>query len=674
MNTKYATAPDENGTSYFGTVNPKNNKIVPVGKNTTVTNKFVDIDTGDVEFTLEYVNLNAPPTPVTTNGKQLIDDLNRKGYLVGKNTSDIVTDYVREQLDDLQPINVYRNLGWRLKDGKLQFRGHTLLTADNATAGNYVGDYDIAPRGTKEELIADMQKCILGNPYLELSMILGLSSCVVGYLGCFSTVETLVANIYGRSTTGKTTCSNLAVSMCCNPSPGEGKQSLSNTWYGTENGLFATMAQNCGFTILFDEIGMKDKDLDVVNFIYGICSGKPKARARKSGSLAMRRSWNTTFISTGEHSIFTDSKPPDGMNVRVLNFGNMQWTKSPEQCREIERFTQKHCGLPVMLLADYMLTLDSQDVRNRCQKLIDNLITEMDTKKDYKDRIAKIIARLLLTGELFSECCQVQFNIESLKKILLDVVKKSTPESESIRAYDDILQMVELNRDKFQFYLGKKEHISTEYDELLPSKKKQCYGAIIKMTENFRIPQSFDYTQERKIYILSTVFDSWMNELGYQNKENILREWRTSGLIETKDKTHIRCKVRLYDGGPMVPCVCIIIKVCRELEEREMIISCVDVFGQEVVKCISDCMDYDFYSTDYRKYPKNPNDVELVGKAQLRIAIRSDIKRFLHEYVTIKFDKDKYLKYVEKEMKSNITSPPSMMEQIMRDLDEIDKL
>ena len=105
-----------------------------------------------------------------------------------------------------------------------------------------------------------------------------------------------------------------------------------------------------------------------------------------------------------------------------------------------------------------------------------------------------------------------------------------------------------------------------------------------------------------------------------------------------------------------------------------MIISCVDVFGQEVVKCISDCMDYDFYSTDYRKYPKNPNDVEIVGKAKLRSAIRSDIKRFRHEYVTIKFDKDKYLKYVEKEMKSQITSPPSMMEQIMRDLDEIDKL
>ncbi len=32
MNTKYATAPDVNGTSYFGTVNPKNNKFVPVGK------------------------------------------------------------------------------------------------------------------------------------------------------------------------------------------------------------------------------------------------------------------------------------------------------------------------------------------------------------------------------------------------------------------------------------------------------------------------------------------------------------------------------------------------------------------------------------------------------------------------------------------------------------------
>lgn len=434
------------------------------------------------------------------------------------------------------------------------------------------------------------------------------------------------------------------------------------------------MAQNCGFTILFDEIGMKDKDLDVVNFIYGICSGKPKARARKSGSLAMRRSWNTTFISTGEHSIFTDSKPPDGMNVRVLNFGNMQWTKSPEQCREIERFTQKHCGLPVMLLADYMLTLDSQDVRNRCQKLIDNLITEMDTKEDYKDRIAKIIARLLLTGKLFSECCQVQFNIESLKKILLDVVKKSTPESESIRAFNDILQMVELNRDKFKVNLGKNKLIYTECDELYPRRNKRCYGAIIRMADNSRIPQSFDYTQERRIYILSTVFDSWMNELGYQNKENILREWRTSGLIETKDKTHIRCKVRLEDGGPMVPCVCIIIKIRRELEERQMIISCVDVFGQEVVKCIADCMDYDFYSTDVIEYPKNTNDIELVGKANLRRHIGRDIKGFLHKYVTIKFDKDKYLKNIEKVRKMKRTSPPSMMEQIMRDLDEIDKL
>ena len=656
MNTKYATAPDENGTSYFGTVNPKNNKIVPVGKNITVTDKFVDIDTGDVEFTLEYANLNAPPTPVTTNGKQLIDDLNRKGYLVGKNTSDIVTDYVREQLDDLQPINVYRNLGWRLKDGKLQFRGHTLLTADNATAGNYVGDYDIAPRGTKEELIADMQKCILGNPYLELSMILGLSSCVVGYLGCFSTVETLVANIYGRSTTGKTTCSNLAVSMCCNPSPGEGKQSLSNTWYGTENGLFATMAQNCGFTILFDEIGMKDKDLDVVNFIYGICSGKPKARARKSGSLAMRRSWNTTFISTGEHSIFTDSKPPDGMNVRVLNFGNMQWTKSPEQCREIEHFTQKHCGLPVMLLADYMLTLDSQDVRNRCQKLIDNLITEMDTKKDYKDRIAKIIARLLLTGELFSECCQVQFNIESLKKILLDVVKKSTPESESIRAFTDIIQMVQKNKTRFRVGLASKTFHS-------PTQGISYYG-IIRVSSTNKDP--FDIMtpkREERIYILSSVFDEWMSELGYHNKENILREWRdVYKVLITKDNTRLYTKARISDGGLQQKCVGINLRPNAEqvhqmnIEDGKLVIGSY-VFEDVIAKIEGNADD------DYCDTCLSALDNLLITKPEY----------IYNNFLTVHFDYDKFTKELDGGDLKNMfydTEKPKTYKRIKTDVKE----
>lgn len=61
MISKYATATDENGTVYFGTVNPKSKGINVVGTNISVLDKFVDIDTGNVGFTLEYSNCNAPP-------------------------------------------------------------------------------------------------------------------------------------------------------------------------------------------------------------------------------------------------------------------------------------------------------------------------------------------------------------------------------------------------------------------------------------------------------------------------------------------------------------------------------------------------------------------------------------------------------------------------------------
>ena len=128
-----------------------------------------------------------------------------------------------------------------------------------------------------------------------------------------------------------------------------------------------------------------------------------------------------------------------------------------------------------------MLSLNSQDILYRYQQVIDNLIPVLKTNESYKDRTAKMVAILILTGELFQECCQVQFSMKAVRDILLDIVEKNTPEAESLRAYEDIRQMVEINRSMFDTGEG------TKLTGMVISHKSH-YGFIKYFTESIKAP------------------------------------------------------------------------------------------------------------------------------------------------------------------------------------------
>ena len=55
-------------------------------------------------------------------------------------------------------------------------------------------------------------RCVAGHTPLELAVTLGASACLVGYLSGKIGTETLFVNIVGKTSTGKTTMLNLAVS------------------------------------------------------------------------------------------------------------------------------------------------------------------------------------------------------------------------------------------------------------------------------------------------------------------------------------------------------------------------------------------------------------------------------------------------------------------------------
>lgn len=411
--------------------------------------------------------------------------------------------------------------------------------------------------------------------------------------------------------------------MCGNPFPGNNKQSLSSTWYGTENGKAAELAGNQGFTVLFDEFGMVDRKLDLSQFIYGLHSGKGKARATRTGDSATPRRWATTVLSSGEHSIFDTSTTADGLKVRVLNFGSIIWTDSAEQAHEVDKFSRKYCALPIHLLADYLLTLDSSSVLERYHKLLENLIPELETDQRYKERTAQMVAVLMLTGDLFQECFSVELDMVSIKKIILDSVRLNTPEAEALRAYEYIMQMVQLNRNKFADRLGKKTRDS---DSSQPSIN---YNGVILAKD--LSPNAFDHQkQSSKIIILMKMFEMWMKDGNYLNIENILHEWRDKyDVLITKDKSRLKMKARIMDGEPPVECIALKLlhsneKLCLfQRTERPRILP-LEYFIRIKIREMID-----------KKYPKCFLSYTLENVNKM---IKNDPEEFLNKYCNISID------------------------------------
>lgn len=618
----YATGILDDGTVVYGIPKDKGTLEV-IGNDVTVKKMTCNIETGEVEYDLMFQNSNAPPMTASVAADNLVKALESHGYLIPNENVGNLKEHITEQAQKLTPTNVYKRVGWELdSNGELCFKGYT-LHSNTGFKARYKGNLDIQPQGTKDGFVKDVQEHILGHPTLELSMLLGLSSCLVGYLNCFTTMNTIVVNIYGCSTTGKTTSCNLAVSMCGNHFPGNNKQSLSSTWYGTENGKAAELAGNQGFTVLFDEFGMVDRKLDLSQFIYGLHSGKGKARATRTGDSATPRRWATTVLSSGEHSIFDTSTTADGLKVRVLNFGSITWTDSAEQAHEVDKFSRKYCALPIHLLADYLLTLDSSSVLERYHKLLDNLIPELETDQRYKERTAQMVAVLMLTGDLFQECFSVELDTVSIKKIILDSVRLNTPEAEALRAYEHIMQMVQLNRNKFSNRLGKKTK-----DPNLRQPYINYIGVVLD--KDLSVSGLERHKQSSKLILTCKIFETWMEDGNYSNIDNILHEWRDKyNVLIAKDKTRFKVKSRINDGDPPVECIALKIlhpkeKLCLSERTEPPRILPLEFFIRIKIREMID-----------KKYPSCFSSYTLENVNKM---IRNDPEEFLNKYCNISID------------------------------------
>jgi putative DNA primase/helicase len=159
-------------------------------------------------------------------------------------------------------------------------------------------------RATDEPLtageLAGWQKSVaalaIGNPLLGFSISLAFAGPLLKLTGH----NAVLAQLVGRSTTGKTTCLLAANSVV-------GPPALVTTWRATANGLEQKALAHCDGFLALDEIGQVDaKVLD--NAVYTLANGAAKQRAKvyeHGVGAAPTQRWRVAALSTGEKTMET---------------------------------------------------------------------------------------------------------------------------------------------------------------------------------------------------------------------------------------------------------------------------------------------------------------------------------------------------------------------------------
>ncbi|MCM1165941.1 MAG: DUF927 domain-containing protein [Lachnospiraceae bacterium] len=524
----------------YGTLD-KNGNLIPIDKDIQVIAVEKNIENGETHLTLAYEMANQLSN-VCCKATELQQELNKAGYIVVSSHMHTLNQYIRQQCDTLTANCIHSGLGWDEFDDRFIFKGYKAIGVDLS----YCGNVNIKPSGEIEDFRNDYENVIHGHVPLEASVIIGLSACIIGYLSKATNIEqpSIVFDFNGSTTTGKTTCARLAVSMGGATKCASNQVSLAATCSATANALYGLLRNNFGYPMMFDETARLGENFKYTEMLYALADGTDKMRMARGGGLSPTQHWATAIIFTGEFSLLSKASEAGGLSSRVVPLSNVQWTESAEQAHGVEAFSKSYAGLPITYLADYMLSLAPEDVANLYQTEVSSLVGRINIDDKIRERVAKSVAVIAVTATLAEQALNIKFHKEDVIRFFLKNISCNLPENEAARALDYIINKYSENRGKFLSPPTNSD--DSNYD----AARRDCWG-IFERNQ----PKNGQGRFTCLLTITQNKFLEWLNDGGFSNHDTILRRWRDDGVLRCQKKDRFYSKIVFEKGGAPVKCI-----------------------------------------------------------------------------------------------------------------------
>ncbi|MBE0338698.1 DUF927 domain-containing protein [Paenibacillus sp. 23TSA30-6] len=510
-----------------------------VGKAIQIRTVHENIDTGEVSFTVTFeYNGRLKETTISRADFQRnkIIELAKLGADVYEyNATQVIKHLINEEINAPQN-KVHQKLGWDTYGDQLIFK-HYKTIGINST---YNGPLAIQPKGSYKKWRLAVEKWVMGNRNLELAILIGLSSAVVGLISSATKIDSLIFHIYGLSTQGKTTATSLAISTFGYPETNQ--NGLMQTWMSTQNAIIGNLVGNFGLIFGLDEISMSDIQ-DFSTIAYYLAGGKEKGRLDKESRLKEAGAWSTTIVSNGERALTSKANHNIGIVMRILELGHIKWTHDAKSADQIKHVIQQNYGHAGPKFAKVLLAKGRAQVVQMWQECTQRIIDAMPEQSHFSQRIAKKLAILMLTGEIAKEALQLDFDLKGIQNLLIENEKAVKDDRDlGAKALEYFYEQFAMNRSNFSDL--KRIRSKGSHMDVAVLENRKVFGGLYKKSG------------EKFVYILPTVFHQWMKDGGFDEPKVVLKDWKTRGLLDTEGDRYTR-KRKIHDESTTVPVYCI---------------------------------------------------------------------------------------------------------------------
>lgn len=407
-------------------------------------------ENGEPDYTFS-VNLTA-----FADNRQIVAELFKHGLVIKPGFEDMVASHLQDQMRDhySRSLKHYysHKLGWQNSQliKEPVFLINEVRFNNNKSILHYsTNDYNYS-KGKLADYDCFLMKEIFPYKNIGFGFSLGISSMISSYLAKDLPLSTLVVDVCGESSKGKTTLLELIASIYCNPDS-KNENSFVRNFDATANSLLAGCEGFYGVPIIIDDTSTSAGFINYKSLVYQLSDGKQKGRCNSNGSCQSKReSWNSIVLVSSEEEIVNLENAQAGASVRLLNLNDIQWTNDASHSNRIKAFIRKNYGLVYKSFVDLILSIDKKQLITDYRSSVDYILSKMVDKDAFSERIAESFACIYLASILVKK----KYNLdESYSDDVVDLLVKA--DNEAFEKRDDIMNTCNKLKD---FIFSKFKH------------------------------------------------------------------------------------------------------------------------------------------------------------------------------------------------------------------------
>ena len=426
----------------------------------------------------------------------------------------------------------------------IMYRSINLILPPGMTdiEAEYKGNLHLQKYGTAAESFAFYRREVVPYPKLLIAFLAGACAVTTGIIGNTRPFCNPIFHLYGQSSSGKSCAAKVAASIFGKPfetSECNGEMiytSVYGSWAGTENGIRDYCAGNRGMAIILNELG-KSKVRDMTQLLYDLSEGTSKKRSSGDGTVRQRDGYRTSFISTGEFSIFEKVEVTfEGLLYRVMEI-EAPFTADAAHAKRLEEGCLQNCGHGAEILAAYILANGSRDMVTQIyDKYYIALNTKVTNHSALADRfISTFAAPLLTTAELVNAAWDLGIDLDIVESFLMDYL--NAKESTGDLPWENFKKVVEICQRNLLYFSkeGVLGHVrDTDF--------KGEWGIIEYL-------KASDGTVYFKLWLYPTKLDEICKENNLPSAKQCMKIWKARGWTDSESDRLInrtRGKVPFY--------------------------------------------------------------------------------------------------------------------------------